>query len=158
MADNQKISQTKEAPHHRRQIGALIGILASLMLLLSIILYSPQDQMMGGVSFSDIWKEITDAGSAKQTNNLMGVIGAMIANWFINSTIGFAVIIVPFLGFVWSFYLLNEKNLHRKIVLTNYTIILAILFASFAGLVKQFDNNLPDEWSGVVGFFVSRVL
>jgi hypothetical protein len=138
MAENQTISSKKRSPHHRRQIGAFIGILASLMLLLSIVSYSPQDQMMGGVSFSDIWKAITDAGSVKQTNNLMSVIGAMIADWFINSTIGLAVIIVPFLGFVWSFYLLNEKNLRPKIILTNYTIILAILFASFAGLVKQF--------------------
>ena len=158
MAENQTISSTKRSPHHRRQIGAFIGILASLMLLLSIVSYSPQDQMMGGVSFSDIWKAITDAGSVKQTNNLMSVIGAMIADWFINSTIGLAVIIVPFLGFVWSFYLLNKKNLRQKITLTNYTIILAILFASSAGLVKQFENNLPDVWSGVVGFFVARVL
>jgi len=158
MAENQTIPSTKRSPHHRRQIGAFIGILASIMLLLSIISYSPQDQMMGGVSFSDIWKAITDAGSAKQTNNLMSVIGAIIANWLINSTIGLAVIIVPFLGFVWSFYLLNSKNLRQKIVLTNYTIILAVLFASSAGLVKQFGDNLPDVWSGIVGFFLARVL
>jgi S-DNA-T family DNA segregation ATPase FtsK/SpoIIIE len=158
MAENQTIPSTKRSPHHRRQIGAFIGILISIMLLLSILSYSDQDQMMGGVGFSDIWKAITDAGSAKQTNNLMSVIGAMIANWFINSTIGIAVIIVPFLGFVWSFYLLNKKNLRQKIILTNYTIILAILFSSSAGLIKQFENGLPDVWSGIVGFFVARVL
>ena len=158
MSENQTISSTKRSLHHRRQIGAFIGIIISIMLLLSILSYSPEDQMKGGVTFSDIWKAITDAGSAKQTNNLMSVIGALVANWFINSTIGIAVIIVPFLGFVWSFYLLNEKNLRQKIVLTNYTIILAILFASCAGLIKQFENDLPDVWSGVVGFFIARVL
>ncbi len=158
MAENQTISSTKRPPNHRRQICAFIGILASIVLVLSIISYSSEDQMTGGVSFSDIWKAITDAGSVKHTNNLMSVIGAMVSNWFINSTIGYAVIIVPFLGFVWSFYLLNGKNLRKKIVLTNYTIILAVLFSSFAGLVMQFGNNLPDKWSGVVGFFVARVL
>jgi len=158
MAENQTISSTKRPPSHRRQICAFIGILASIVLVLSIISYSSEDQMTGGVSFSDIWKAITDAGSVKHTNNLMSVIGAMVSNWFINSTIGYAVIIVPFLGFVWSFYLLNGKNLRKKIVLTNYTIILAVLFSSFAGLVMQFGNNLPDKWSGVVGFFVARVL
>src|SRR4030067_3451438 len=133
MAENQAISSAKRSQYHRRQISAIIGILVSIMLLLSILSYSPEDQMMGGVSFSDIWKAITDAGSVKQTDNLMSVIGALIADWCINSTIGIAVIIVPFLGFVWSFYLLNGKNLRQKIILTNYTIILAILFASCAG-------------------------
>jgi len=158
MSENRSISPAKNPPHHRKQIYAFIGILASIMLMLSIITYSSEDQMMGGITFSDIWKAITDAGSARQTNNLMSVVGALVSNWFINSTIGFAVIIVPFLGFVWSLYLLNGKNLHKKIVLTNYTIILAVLFASFAGLIMQFGKNLPDEWSGVVGFFVARVL
>jgi DNA segregation ATPase FtsK/SpoIIIE, S-DNA-T family len=158
MAENQNISTAKKSSHHRRQIFAFIGILASIMLTLSIITYSSEDQMMGGVSFSDIWKAITDAGSAKQTKNLMSVLGALVSNWFINSTIGFAVIVVPFLGFVWSFYLLNGKNLRKKIVLTNYSIILAVLFASFTGLIMQLGSNLPDEWSGVVGFFVARVL
>ncbi|MBN1398052.1 MAG: DNA translocase FtsK 4TM domain-containing protein [Bacteroidetes bacterium] len=158
MAENQNISQTKRPNNRNRQVYAFIGIIISIILLLSIITYSAEDQMTGGVTFSDIWKAITDAGSVKHTNNLMSVIGAIISNWMINATIGYSVIIVPFLGFVWSFYLLNGRNLRKKIVLTNYTIILAVLFASASGLVMQFGNNLPDEWSGVVGFFVARVL
>ncbi len=162
MAENQKISEKKEKPHHRRQIGAFIGILASLMLLLSIISYSAIDQASGEISLWDIWKVFSNDESillkAEQTQNWLGLFGAVVSNWFINSTIGFAVIVVPFLGFVWSIYLLNEKNLRRKIILTNYTIILAILFASFAGLLKQFDGALPIEWSGVVGHFIAYVL
>jgi hypothetical protein len=56
MAESQKISGKKETPHHRRQIGAFIGILASLMLLLSIISYSAIDQASGEISLWDIWK------------------------------------------------------------------------------------------------------
>ncbi|MGD0037826.1 MAG: DNA translocase FtsK 4TM domain-containing protein, partial [Bacteroidota bacterium] len=162
MAENQKISEKKETPHHRRQIGAFIGILVSLMLLLSIISYSAIDQASGEISLWDIWKVFSNDESillkAERTQNWLGLFGAVVSNWFINSTIGFSVIIVPFLGFVWSLYLLNEKNLRRKIILTNYTIILAVLFASFAGLLKQFDGALPMEWSGVVGHFIAYVL
>jgi len=162
MAESQKITEKKEKPHHRRQIGAFIGILASLMLLLSIISYSAVDQASGEISLWDIWKIFSNDESillkAERTQNWLGLFGAVVSNWFINSTIGFAVIIVPFLGFVWSIYLLNEKNLRRKIILTNYTVILAILFASFAGLLKQFDNALSMEWSGVVGHFIAYVL
>jgi S-DNA-T family DNA segregation ATPase FtsK/SpoIIIE len=162
MAENQKISEKKEKPHHRRQIGAFIGILASLMILLSIISYSAIDQASGEISFWDIWKVFSNDESivlkAERTQNWLGLFGAVVSNWFINSTIGFAVIIVPFLGFVWSLYLLNKRNLRRKIILTNYTIILAVLFASFAGLLIQFGAALPMEWSGVVGHFIAYVL
>ena len=162
MAENLKISEKKEKPHHMRQIGALVGILASLMLLLSIISYSAIDQASGEISLWDIWKVFSNDETillkAERTQNWLGLFGAVVSNWFINSTIGFAVIIVPFLGFVWSLYLLNEKNLRRKTILTNYTIILAVLFASFAGLLKQFDGTLPMEWSGVVGHFIAYVL
>jgi len=162
MAENQKISEKKEKPQHLRQIGAFIGILASLMVLLSIISYSAIDQASGEISLWDIWKIFSNDENillkAERTQNWLGLFGAVVSNWFINSTIGFAVIIVPFLGFVWSLYLLNEKNLRRKLILTNYTIILAILFASFAGLLKQFDSALPMEWSGVVGHFIAYVL
>jgi len=95
---------------------------------------------------------------AERTQNWLGLFGAVISNWSINSTIGFAVIIVPFLGFVWSIYLLNGKNLRRKIILTNYTIILSVLFASFAGLLKQFESTLPMEWSGLLAISLPMCL
>jgi S-DNA-T family DNA segregation ATPase FtsK/SpoIIIE len=162
MAENQTISSKKRSPHHRRQIGAFIGILASIMLLLSILSYSAIDQASGEISLWDLLKVFSNDEAilmkAERTQNWLGLLGAVVSNWFINSTIGFAVIIIPFLGFVWSIYLFNEKNLRQKIIITNYTILLAVLFASFAGLLRQFDSLFPMEWSGVVGHFISYVL
>ena len=132
------------------------------MLLLSILSYSATDQASGEISLWDLLKVFSNDEAillkAEHTQNWLGLLGAVVSNWFINSTIGFAVIIIPFLGFVWSIYLFNEKNLRHKIVITNYTILLAVLFASFAGLLKQFDSLLPTEWSGVVGHFIAYVL
>lgn len=133
-----------------------------MMLLLSILSYSAIDQASGEITIWDLFKVFSNDESillkAERTQNWLGLFGAIISNWFINSTIGYAVIIVPFLGFLWSLYLINEKNLRQKIVITNYTIILAVLFASFTGLLRQFDNLVPMEWSGVVGHFIAYVL
>ena len=162
MAVNHNTARKSESPHHQRQISAFVGILISLMLLLSILSYSALDQASGEIALWDLWKVFTNDEAillkAERTHNWLGLLGAVISNWFINSTIGYAVIIVPFLGFVWSIYLLNEKKLRRKVILTNYTVILAILFASFAGLLRQFDAILPMEWSGVAGHFIAYVL
>jgi DNA segregation ATPase FtsK/SpoIIIE, S-DNA-T family len=162
MAEKQTISAIKRSPHHRRQIGAFIGILISIMLLLSILSYSALDQASGEISLWDLLKVFSNDEAillkAEHTQNWLGLLGAVVSNWFINSTIGFAVIIVPFLGFVWSIYLFNEKNLRQKVIITNYTILLAVLFSSFAGLLRQFDSVLPMEWSGVVGHFIAYVL
>lgn len=162
MAENQTISSTKRSRYHRRQIGAFIGILTSIMLLLSILSYSAIDQASGEISLWDLLKVLSNDEAillkAERTQNWLGLLGAVVSNWFINSTIGFAVIIIPFLGIVWSIYLFNEKNLRHKIIITNYTILLAVLFSSFAGLLRQFDSLLPMEWSGVVGHFIAYVL
>ena len=132
------------------------------MLLLSILSYSAIDQASGEISLWDLLKVFSNDEAillkAERTQNWLGLLGAVVSNWFINSTIGFAVIIIPFLGFVWSIYLFDEKNLRPKIIITNYTILLAVLFSAFAGLLRQFDSLLPMEWSGVVGHFIAYVL
>ena len=149
-------------PDHRRQIAAFVGLLFSLMLLLSLLSYTSADQTNGDVALSDLWKVFVNdeqiLAKAAKTQNWLGLTGAIVANWFINTTIGYAVLVVPFLAGLWSLYLLNRRNLRRKITITNYTVLLAFLFAAFTGVLKQFDDVLPLEWSGVVGSFIAHVL
>jgi S-DNA-T family DNA segregation ATPase FtsK/SpoIIIE len=162
MAGNQHTAPKYRAPQHGKQILAFVGVLLSLMLLLSLLSYSALDQSSGEIALSDLWKIFSnDEGMvlrAERTHNWLGLLGAIVSNWFVNSTIGYAVIVVPFLGFIWSIYLINRKKLRQKLILSSYAIILAILFAAFTGLLRQFDESLPMEWSGVVGHFIAYVL
>ena len=118
MAENQNTTAKNERPKHRRQIGAFAGILVSLMLLLSIVSYSAADQASGEISLWDLLKIFSNDETillkAATTQNWLGLFGAIISNWCINATIGYAVIILPLLGFVWSIYLLNQKELRKK--------------------------------------------
>jgi S-DNA-T family DNA segregation ATPase FtsK/SpoIIIE len=161
-AHSQTIS--KKNPNRRRQITSFLGILFSFMLLLSLISYTPADQANGEVRFWDLWKVITPdedlQAKADRTHNLLGLLGAAMSNWFINSTLGYAILVVPVLGLVWSWFILRRKKLHKLILATNYVLALSLLFSALMGSIRLIGEIpiLPMEWSGAVGDFAANTL
>ena len=159
-----KDSQKKKNPDRRRQIWSFLGIVFSFMLLLSLVSYTPADQANGQVRFLDLWKVVTPdealQAQADRTQNLLGLLGAIISNWFINSTIGYAVIVLPFLGLAWSWYILRKKDLHKLILATNYVVAIALLFSALMGSIHLIGDvpMLPPGWSGAVGDFTANTL
>ncbi|MBI3004162.1 MAG: DNA translocase FtsK [Ignavibacteriales bacterium] len=149
-------------PQQKHQIGSFLGILVSFMIFLSLVSYTSADQANGEIRVVDLWKVFTNDEvmmlKAQQTKNWLGLVGAIVSNWLINSTVGYAILTLPLLGFAWSWNALRQKNSHKLIIATNYVIVLALLFASFTGTLRQFDNSLPMEWSGAVGDFGAVVL
>ena len=154
----------KQSPRRRRQILAFLGILCSFMLLLSLVSYTSADQANGEISIWDLWKVLTPdealQAKADRTQNLLGLLGAILSNWFINSTIGYGVIVLPFLTLAWSWHLLRRKELHKLILATNYIVATALLFSALMGSVRLIGEIpiLSTEWSGVVGNFVANAL
>jgi len=164
MPDSLSTDTPKKNSHRRRQIWSFLGILFSFMLLLSLISYTPADQASGDIGVWDLWKvftsdEVTQA-RADRTQNLLGLLGAVLSNWFINSTLGYGVIVLPFLGFAWSWFILRRKELHKLILATNYILAIALLFSTLMGSVRLTAAApvLSMEWSGVVGDFVANSL
>ncbi|MBI3111231.1 MAG: DNA translocase FtsK [Ignavibacteriales bacterium] len=159
-----KESPKKKSPQRRRQVYAFLGILFSFMVLLSVASYSSADQANGDISVWDLWKVMTPDESlqaqADRTQNLLGLLGAVLSNWLINSTIGYAVIVLPFLGLAWSWFALRRKELHRLMLATNYVLAIALLFSALMGSVRMLGDEpfLAVEWSGVVGEFASNAL
>ena len=157
-------TEKKKNPDRRRQIWSFLGILFSFMLLLSLVSYTPADQANGQVRIVDLWKVLTpDEGlqaQADRTQNLLGLLGAVLSNWFINSTIGYGIIVLPFLGLAWSWYLLRKKELHKLILATNYVVAIALLFSALMGSVRLIGDVpiLAMEWSGAVGDFAANTL
>lgn len=154
----------KKNPDRRRQIWSFLGILFSFMLLLSLVSYTPADQANGQVRIVDLWKVFTPdealQAQADRTQNLLGLLGAVLSNWFINSTVGYAVISLPFLGLAWSWYILRKKELHKLIVATNYIVAIALLFSALTGSIRLIGDVpiLSMEWSGTVGDFAANTL
>lgn len=164
MDDPKSVLTPKKKNASRHQLLSFAGILASFMLLLSLLSYSAGDQASGDIRPGDLWKVFTNdeviQERARQTGNVLGLVGALVANTLINSTIGYSILILPILGFLWSLVLLRRKDTRPLLVLSNYVVILAILFAAICGAVRLTGEEpvLAAEWSGVVGDFVASVL
>ncbi len=162
MPASQGTEKLKSRPNQRRQLLAFCGIVVSLMVFLSLISYTPADQARGEIGLRDIWNSVFSAeGSVDRSaavGNWLSLVGAVVANYLINYTIGYAVIIIPILGFVWFWAWLRKKDLRRLIVASNYAIALALLVSILSGVLRRFEIELPMEWSGVVGEALSIIL
>jgi DNA segregation ATPase FtsK/SpoIIIE, S-DNA-T family len=159
-----KESPKKKNPDRRRQTWSFMGIVLSFMMLLSLISYTSADQGNGQIRLLDLWKVVTNDEAVKaqadRTQNLLGLLGAILSNWFINSTLGYAIIVLPFLGLSWSWYVLRKKDLHKLILATNYVVAVALLFSALMGCLRLIGDlpMLPGEWSGAVGEFAASTL
>ncbi|MEX2190587.1 MAG: DNA translocase FtsK 4TM domain-containing protein [Bacteroidota bacterium] len=164
MDDLRAVLTPKKKQSHRHQLLSFAGILVSFMVLLSLLSYSGGDQASGEIRAGDLWKVFTNdeviLERARQTGNILGLGGALLANTLINSTIGYAVLILPVLGLFWSVALLRRRDSRPLLVLTNYVVILGILFAAICGALRLTGEEplLATEWSGVVGDFLASVL
>lgn len=164
MDDLRAVLTPKKKQSHRHQLLSFAGILVSFMVLLSLLSYSSEDQASGELRAADLLKVFTNdeviQEKARQTGNILGLGGALLANTLINSTIGYAVVILPVLGLFWSVALLRRKDSRPLLVLTNYVVVLGILFAAISGTIRLTGDEplLSTEWSGVVGDFLASVL
>ncbi|MBI4417553.1 MAG: DNA translocase FtsK 4TM domain-containing protein, partial [Ignavibacteriales bacterium] len=164
MDDVRAVLSPKKKNTPRSQLASFAGVLISFLLLISLLSYSVGDQATGEIRFVDLWKVFTNdeviQAKARQPDNVLGLLGALISNLLINSTIGYAVILLPVLGLLWSLALLRRRDIRPLLIVTNYTLILAILFSALCGTIRLTGDVpiLPGEWSGVGGDFLASVL
>ncbi|GJQ20475.1 MAG: hypothetical protein HBSIN02_08300 [Bacteroidia bacterium] len=164
MDDVRAVLTPKKKSSRRAQLVSFAGVLFSFMLLLSLLSYSAADQAAGELGFGDLWKVFTNDPAvreqARQTSNVLGLLGALVSNVLINSTIGYAVVLLPVLGILWSLALLRRRDVRPLLIVTNYSLALAILCSALCGAVRLTGDSpiLPGEWSGVAGDFLANVL
>lgn len=164
MADEKARTKSRNSSQRRRQIFAFLSLLLSFMLLLSLVSYTPADQANGEIRLSELWKVVTNDPSiqaqADRTENLLGLLGAVISNWLINSTIGYSATVLPVLGIAWSWFWLRRRSPQKLILASNYVVVLALLFSALTGTIRLLGETpvLSMEWSGVVGDFLANAL
>ncbi len=138
--------------------GIFLGVFA-LILLLSILSYARADNARFSQPFADMFKVFSSdpdfISRAEETQNWLGIFGAYISNFLINSTVGFFAIVFPVISFIWGYSIVRDDNYKLAIYLTNFLLIAAIILSSIFGVFRyEYEVFLNvRELSGKIGDF-----
>lgn len=160
---------------YRREIGAALLALSGVLLLLALVSYDPADRSNAHVSLSTEQAQtvatprnanaraVTPAPATQGeyiVQNWLGYVGATVAHFVYNYTVGYSALLFPALIFFWTFAIIREKITDRLLLATSLAFVGAALIASFAGVLQlvQWMPPMRPEWSGSVGQFIARML
>ncbi|HET6511647.1 MAG TPA: DNA translocase FtsK 4TM domain-containing protein, partial [Candidatus Kapabacteria bacterium] len=147
----------------QRQVLGFMCIIASILIAMSIVSYTPNDAAQAETKISDLPAIFTGSdpvinARADTAQNWLRLIGAMMADFFINKTIGYAAIIYPIFFGMWSlaFFKFTHKQRQRLTLATTFFLVTGILFSATLGTWQTMDiaPHLAREWSGAIGQFL----
>jgi DNA segregation ATPase FtsK/SpoIIIE, S-DNA-T family len=150
------------SPRQRRTIAAIALCVIGVLLLLSIVSYSPADESVADVSLFELWKVFGSdqeiQAKADRAQNWLGLIGAIVSHFLVNTAFGYAVICLPLLIIVWGWVILRGRDTRNLIMFTNYTIVLVVMAASMLGLLRLMTEEpmISMDWSGMIGDYIAR--
>jgi S-DNA-T family DNA segregation ATPase FtsK/SpoIIIE len=150
--------------NRRGAVLAVLTIVSSALLLIALLSYDAADEANADLRFSDLPKILTGdpavRAKADTAHNGLGLLGAVLSDVLIRGTIGYAVVALPLLMALWGWLFLRRKPLRTGILITNYSIIFAILGSASFGMIRSIASpgGPGMEWSGIVGDFLASVL
>jgi hypothetical protein len=150
--------------HRKHAVLAILLLATALLVFLALVSYDPRDEAAADTGIVDLFKLVTGdqvaQARADTAQNWLGLAGAMISNFLITSTVGYSVLLFPFVLMLFGWTLLRRGEFGRVVVLANYTILFAFLLSTCLGMARLLvgEGGLGVEWSGVVGDFLSLLL
>ena len=154
----------KPSTHRKHVILAILLIACALLILISLVTYDPADEANAGVRFSDLWGAMRGDPQARTlldtTHNGLGLVGVIISDFLIRSTVGYSVLALPLLLLLWGWTMLRKGDYGRAAAFTNHTLIWVLLVSTSFGMLRRIlpETGPPVVWSGAVGEFLSTVL
>lgn len=145
-------------------IIGLLMIAAAFLLTLALLSHSHADETVADIGVGDFVRlfggDPEIQARADTTSNWLGLFGAIIANFFINITVGYFSLAFPVLLMLWGWSILRRKDLRALAYYTNYSLVLVFLSSAFLGLVRlvSWMPDLSASWSGNIGDFVAGLI
>ncbi|MCF8240395.1 MAG: DNA translocase FtsK [Melioribacteraceae bacterium] len=152
----------------KKKILGVFLIVLALLIFLSILSYSGYDQANLTYGFTDLFKIFSSdpefVSRAESTHNWLGIFGAYISDFFVNSTIGYFSIIFPVILFIWGFSISRRQNYKLSVYLSNFLIIIGLIISTLFGMLRyELDlfadiNELSGNVGGFFGMAIGRLL
>jgi S-DNA-T family DNA segregation ATPase FtsK/SpoIIIE len=148
----------------RSAVAALLMIVAAVLITIALVTYDGGDESHLTVGAADLPGVVTGDPNvravADTVHNGLGLVGAILTNFLINSTIGYAVIALPLLVLLWGWTILRRGSARSSLVITNYVIVSALLVSVSFGMIGLIaaPGGPAKEWYGVVGYTLAGML
>ena len=152
---------TAKAKARRRILLGIALAAVGLLLALALVSYTRADQANTDVKPNEFIGLLTNDGSISPkfdtTQNWIGLLGAILANFFINGTVGFASMAIPVLCVLWGIACVRNSAGKKLALITTYTLAGTIVLAAFVGTLQRIRwmPEIPPELSGNIGQFLA---
>jgi hypothetical protein len=163
-SESQRGEGKRSSGDRRTAILALLLLAASLLIFLALVSYDAADEANADIHATDLLKVFTGDTAARAkadtAHNWLGLTGAILSDFLIKSTIGYAVFVVPVLMFFWGWVILRKLETRPAVVITNTTLIGSLLVSASFGMLRLIlgEDSPGMEWSGVIGDFLASIL
>lgn len=147
----------------KKILGIVLSVLA-LLVFLSILSYSRADQDVLTFESSELSKVFSPDKDfehrAESVHNWLGLFGAYISNFLINSTIGYFAVVFPVILFLLGYVIIVQDNYKLAIYLSNFLLLTAVILATFFGLLRMELEVFTgaQETAGKIGDFLGEGL
>lgn len=145
------------------RIFSVLLFLFALLSIIAIISYSPKDEFILDFGIKDFYGVIKNdpelLKKVKGVENFFGPIGAIVANFFVNKTIGyFSLLFCAVLILISGKLYVTQKITPSVIRISIILILFGVLFASLLGGINStFHFFVPYSFIGLVGVVISRI-
>lgn len=143
----------------KKQILGFLLFIFGVLLGLAIISFSEKDQAtLERLSVIDIFRK-ESYSKVYVTLNWLGIAGAYISNFFVNTLFGYFSLIISIIFLAFGISLIRKKPLARTVQFSIYSILLMMVLASSAGLIKIFTGGQGSlqHFSGTTGDFFANI-
>ncbi|MEX2462950.1 MAG: DNA translocase FtsK [Balneolaceae bacterium] len=141
----------------KMEVAGILTIAISILLLLSIASFHPEDYAVAKSLSVDSWFSV-DQGPAQRINNWLGVAGVYISFLFVHTLFGYTSIGFPIIIFSLGWYIFRLKNLIELSWPVAYGIWMILLISTTLGWFNKEYEAYSMAWSGNAGLYIAGIL